>query len=85
MGNFVTHVQGSKLFLRHHADHLRDPDIGSGAGSGAAANDRCCRKRLENVAEPVILLILCITVLEAAIMGRRRGDQASFFYEFSAR
>jgi transposase len=30
----------------------------------------------------VILLILWITALEAAMMGRRRGDQASFFYEF---
>jgi hypothetical protein len=30
----------------------------------------------------VIPLIPWVTALEAAMMGRRRGDQASFFYEF---
>ena len=30
----------------------------------------------------MIPLIPWITALEAAMMGRRRGDQASFFYQF---
>jgi hypothetical protein len=30
----------------------------------------------------VIPLILRVTALEAAMMGRGRGDQASLFYEF---
>jgi hypothetical protein len=30
----------------------------------------------------VIPLILRVMALEAAMMGRRRGDQASLFYEF---
>ena len=30
----------------------------------------------------MIPLILRVKALEAAMMGRRRGDQASLFYEF---
>ncbi len=30
----------------------------------------------------MIPLILRLTTLEAAMMGRRKGDQASHFYEF---